>query len=54
MSVTGIGANVEWEVYSFVGELFFTKQGPCKDLELPHGAWIVALDDGTKKRLIID
>ena len=54
VSVTGIGANVEWEVYSFVGELFCTKQGPCKDLELPHGAWIVALDDGTKKRLIID
>ena len=54
VSVTGIGAKVDWKVYSFVGELYCSKQGPCKGLELPRGAWIVALDDGMKKRLIID
>ena len=53
VSVAGMRCDVEWKVYSCVGELFCSKRGPFLNLELPRGAWIVAVENGATQRVIV-
>ena len=53
VSVLGMTVDMEWKVYSSIGEFHCSRRGPCLQLELPRGVWVIALENGEIQRFVV-
>lgn len=53
-SIEGIPRGTKWRVVSQTGRTFPVNQGPCANLRLPKGLWIVVFEGGIAQKVIVN